>query len=153
MSILTCPNCGAKNRVDPAKARQTAPVCGRCHQALPPVAAGPSGAVDASRPVELTDATFAAFVQTAPVPVLVDCWAGWCGPCRMLAPTIDQLAAESGGRYLVAKLDTDANQRTAGALGISALPTLLIFKGGRVVDKVEGIAPKPVLAARLAAVG
>ena len=85
--------------------------------------------------------------------MLVDCWAAWCGPCRMLAPTVDALAAESGGRYVVAKLDTDANPGTASRYWIDALPTLLIFRNGKVVDRLVGLQPKPAIAAKLAVAG
>ena len=138
-AVVACPHCGTKNRVDPARGT---PKCGKCSSPLPTPAAGP---------VDVTDATFAAVVLGAgPVPVLVDCWAAWCGPCRMIAPTIDQLAAESAGRYRVAKLDVDANQRTAAAYQIDSIPTLLVFKDGRLADRMVGGGAKAAIAARLA---
>ena len=143
MSVVTCPNCGAKNRVDPAAAREKRAVCGRCGEPLP-------AAQD--KPATVTDADFEAFLKSAGErPVLVDCWAAWCGPCRMLAPTIDALASESGGRYAVAKLDTDTNPRTAARFQVDALPTLLIFRRGQVVDRLVGLQPKLAIAASLAA--
>src|SRR5262245_87835 len=104
MTVVTCPNCGAKNRVDETRASAQQPVCGRCGTQLAVPATG------ASTPVTLTDATFDSVISSAgDKPVLVDCWADWCGPCRMIAPVVDQLAAESAGRYVIAKLDVDAN--------------------------------------------
>lgn len=138
--IITCPNCGAKNRVDPARiSRGQAPVCGRCKKPL---------AADAE-PVELTDGNFVKEVEDSPIPVLVDMWAAWCGPCKMIAPVIDQLAGEFAGRIKVAKLNVDDNQRTASRLNISGIPALLIFKGGREVDRIVGLAPKEQIAQRL----
>jgi thioredoxin 2 len=145
MMIVTCPNCGQKNRVDD-RATHLQPVCGRCKARL-----DISRAVDPGRPIEVTDATFAEQVLNVRVkPVLVDCWAEWCGPCRMLAPTIDTLAAEADGQYVVAKLDTDANQRTAAGYRISSIPTLLIFKDGRLVNQLVGLQSKSNIAAALA---
>ncbi|MDQ3441821.1 MAG: thioredoxin [Planctomycetota bacterium] len=82
---------------------------------------------------------------------MVDCWAPWCGPCRMLEPTIKQLAAESGGRYVVAKLNTDENQRIASQYRIDGIPTMLVFKDGQLVDKLVGLQSKQVIASRMAA--
>ena len=143
MAIATCPNCGAKNRVDEGRARSARPVCGRCGTLLE-VASTPSS------PVDVTDETFASVVLSSSKPVLVDCWAAWCGPCRMIAPAIEQLAAESVGRYVVAKLNVDENPRTAGEFQISSIPTMLLFKDGRLVDQIVGLQPKQALAARLA---
>jgi thioredoxin 2 len=138
--IIVCPNCGAKNRVDPDRIdRGQAPVCGRCKRPL--IAQG--------EPIEVSDDTFAREVETSPIPVLVDMWAPWCGPCRMLAPTIDQVASEFAGRAKVAKLNVDENPQTAGRFNISGIPALLIFKNGREVDRITGLAPKPQIAQRL----
>src|SRR5690242_6553480 len=110
MAVITCPNCGAKNRVDEQRAANLRAVCGRCGKPLVvPGADGPASN-GSGKPVELTDATLERALSAAgDKPVLVDCWAAWCGPCRMIAPTIDQLAAESNGRWVIAKLDVDAN--------------------------------------------
>lgn len=141
-NVITCADCGTKNRVDPSRAARETPVCGRCGRALP---------VGSSEPLVVTDATFERDVLgVGGVPVLVDCWAPWCGPCGMVAPTIHALAAEAGGRYVVAKLNTDDNPRTASAFRISSIPTLLIFRDGRLVDQLVGVQPKPVIAQRLA---
>jgi thioredoxin len=100
----------------------------------------------------VTDDSFARDVLGAGAkPVLVDAWAPWCGPCRMIAPTLDQLAAESAGRYVVAKLNVDENPRTAAEYRIEGIPTLLLFKNGKLVDRIVGLAPKPTIAQKLAA--
>jgi thioredoxin 2 len=148
--VVTCANCGARNRVDDARSRTRLPVCGRCGAPLarqPP----PSGAREAG-PFAVTDATFEREVLRAgPTPVLVDFWAAWCGPCRTIAPVLDELAAESRGRYRVAKLDVDANPVTASRFQVQSIPTLIIFKDGRAADRIVGLQPKQSIASRLAA--
>jgi thioredoxin 1 len=94
----------------------------------------PAPAMD---PVVVTDANFSQVVEKSPVPVLLDLWAAWCGPCRMIAPTIEMLARELAGKALVGKLDVDANQRTAAKFGVQGIPTLLILKEGREVDRLR----------------
>jgi thioredoxin 2 len=165
MSIVTCEKCGAKNRVDE---RVTIvgkePVCGRCGAKLPADGGGaeyasagsPSGGgreAAESKPKVVTDSTFKREVLEASRarPVLLDCWAEWCGPCRMIAPALDQLAAESAGLYRVAKLNVDENPQTANELGIRSIPTLFIYKNGQQVERIVGAQPKQVLAARLSA--
>ena len=148
MSIVTCANCGARNRVDEAAARARLPVCGRCGAAL----TGPRPTD--TKPFVVSDTTFERDVigAAAGVPVLVDFWAAWCGPCRMIAPVLDELAAESRGRYRVAKLDVDANPATASRFQVQSIPTLIIFKDGRAADRIIGVQPKQAIAARLKAV-
>ena len=147
MSIVVCPKCGAKNRVNERAAAMKQPVCGRCGTKLPLEGA----AADASHPIEVTDGNFAQVLADAgDKPVLIDCWATWCPPCRMLAPTIDALAAESSGRYVIGKLDTDNNPQTSSRFQISSIPTMLIFKRGQLIDQIVGLQPKAAIAARLA---
>lgn len=98
---------------------------------------------------EFTDANFEQDVINSDVPVLVDFWAEWCMPCRMLAPTIDELAQEYDGRVKVGKLDTDGNREVSMKYGIQSIPTLILFKGGEEAGRVTGLTSKPDLAAKL----
>ncbi|MCD6291669.1 MAG: thioredoxin [Anaerolineae bacterium] len=102
------------------------------------------------RSIILTDANFDQVITTSSVPVLVDFWADWCGPCHMIAPTIEQLAREFDGRLVVGRLDVDANPRTAQRFGIMSIPTLLIFDHGQVVDKMIGALPAHAIRQRVA---
>ena len=97
------------------------------------------------KPVEITDANFESEVLKADKPVLVDFWAEWCAPCKIIAPTVEQLAKEYDGQLKVGKIDVDSNQQTAIKFGIRSIPTLLVFKGGRVVDQIVGALPKGTL--------
>ena len=146
--IVACPKCSAKNRVDERTAAERQPVCGKCGALLP----APDATVD-GKPHPVTDDSFARDVvqASATQPVLVDAWAEWCGPCRMIAPVLDELAAESNGRYTIAKLNVDENPRTSAQFNIRSIPTLLIFKNGKLVDQIIGAQPKQAIAARLAA--
>ena len=128
--VVACTNCGAKNRVSLDSALRKQPVCGKCKVELP----APS-----MDPVTVTDANFSQVVENSPTPVLLDLWAAWCGPCRVIAPTIEMLARELAGKVLVGKLDVDANQRTAARFGVQGIPTLLILKNGREIDRLVGV--------------
>jgi thioredoxin len=159
LTILTCAKCGAKNRVDErVRVIGKQPVCGRCGAPLHAggEAASTGGTAETgagNKPVAVTDQTFEREVVSASGsrPVLLDCWAAWCGPCRMVAPALDSLAAEAGGRYLVAKLNVDENPQTAARLGVQSIPTLFIYKNGQQVERIVGAQSKQVLAARLSA--
>jgi len=138
--VIRCPSCGANNRVDLEKIAQgNEAVCARCKKPLPV----------SSKPVTVTDATFGREVERSTLPVLVDLWAPWCGPCRMIAPVLEQLAAEMAGRVRIAKLNIDENQATAARFNVHSIPTLLILKSGREVDRLVGVLPKAEIARRL----
>jgi len=95
-----------------------------------------------AHPVAVTDATFDQQVVHASGPVLVDFWAPWCGPCRMVAPILDQISDELGGKLTIAKVNVDENQMIAGSLGIMSIPTLMLFKDGKQVETIIGFQPK-----------
>ena len=99
---------------------------------------------DFNRPVEMTDATFKEMIQNHPL-VVVDCWAPWCGPCRMVAPIIEELSRDYVGRILFGKLDVDENRKVSMQYDIMSIPTLLVFKNGKLVDTIIGAMPKQTL--------
>ncbi|RMF65110.1 MAG: thioredoxin [Calditrichaeota bacterium] len=105
-----------------------------------------------AKPITLTDDNFDAEVIASDVPVLVDFWAEWCGPCKMIAPVVEELAAEFDGRVKVGKLDVDSNQITSSKYGIRSIPALLIFKNGEVVEQIVGAAPKQAIQTKLEAI-
>ena len=102
-----------------------------------------------AEPVHVSDATFDSEVINSQVPVLVDFWADWCGPCKMLAPVVADLASEYGARVKVAKLDVDATPNIAGKFGVMSIPTLILFKQGEAVQRLVGYQPKSTLKAKL----
>jgi thioredoxin 2 len=126
---VVCAHCGAKNRL-PVSRTQEAPACGRCGQPLLP-----------AQPVEVDEARLAAVVAGTELPVVVDFWAPWCGPCRMMAPAFAQAAAQLQGRALLLKVNSDDNQRASGQYGIRSIPTLVRLEGGREVRRVSGALP------------
>lgn len=145
MQVVACGNCGMKNRVEESRLTTSQAKCGRCGETLAVTAA----AAD-SKPVVITDATFEReALQATGRPILVDCWAPWCGPCRMIGPIMDELAAESQGRYRIAKLNVDDNPQTASRFQIASIPTMLIFKDGKLIDRLIGAQPKQAIAERL----
>jgi thioredoxin len=148
MELIECRNCGAKNRVDENRLASSEAKCGRCGEALK---AGAAAHAYETKPAVITDQTFEREVmQEKGRPVLVDAWAPWCGPCRMIAPVIDQLAAESQGRYKIGKLNVDENPQIASRYQIASIPTMLIFRDGQLIDRIIGLQSKPAIAERLA---
>ncbi len=126
---VRCQFCESWNRVRSARAGD-GPKCGKCARRI---------LVD--RPVPLTDETFERTIRESSVPVLVDFYADWCGPCKMMAPAVDSLAAKHEGSALVAKLNTDLAQRTAAAFGIRSIPTVIVFRDGAEVARQAGAVP------------
>lgn len=102
-----------------------------------------------SKPMEVTDATFEAEVLKADLPVLVDFWAAWCGPCKMIAPVVEELARDYAGKLKVCKLNVDENNQTAAQFGIMSIPTLMLFKDGKPVERLIGYMPKAKLVEKL----
>lgn len=126
---LRCPSCSAWNRVDPARAA-SGPKCGKCQTPIP-----------LDQPIHLDDESFQRTITSSDLPVLVDFYADWCGPCKMMAPSVDRLAAAFRGRAIVAKLDTDRSQRAAMPFRITGIPTTIVFLKGREVARQVGAVP------------
>ena len=138
--LIRCPACGANNRAPQEKIQEgLQPVCGRCKNPLPVY----------GTPITITDANFAAEVERSPLPTLLDMWAPWCGPCHMVAPVIEELAAEMAGRVRVGKLNVDENPLTADRFNVRGIPALLVLKEGREIDRIVGVQPKSEIVRRL----
>ncbi|HTM49987.1 MAG TPA: thioredoxin [Bryobacteraceae bacterium] len=142
--VIRCNSCGTLNRVPPEKLRQNRePVCGRCKKPL--MAGEPAGGVA----IHVTDASFDSEVEKSALPVLIDMWAPWCGPCKMISPIVDELAAELAGRLRVAKMNVDDNPATAERFNIRGIPALLLLRSGREIDRIVGVQPKAEILRRL----
>ena len=128
--LVRCGHCGQANRV-PATAAGT-PRCGKCHAPLPWI-------------VDTSDADFTAVVEASAIPVLVDMWAPWCGPCRMVSPALEQLAGELAGRLKLVKVNADESPEVSRRFDVKAVPTLILFSRGQVVDSKVGAAPASAL--------
>ena len=129
-SLIACPHCGKRNRV-PVSAGSV-PKCGNCHQRLPWIA-------------DAGDDDFAEVAERAPVPVLVDLWATWCGPCRMVSPALERLATERAGELKLVKVDVDQAPRLSQRFEVRAVPTLMVLRDGQVLARQPGAAPEPAL--------
>jgi thioredoxin 2 len=129
-SLINCPHCGKTNRI-PASAAGL-PRCGSCHGGLPWI-------------VEADDADFGSVAEQSPVPVLVDFWAEWCGPCRMVSPVLDKLAREREGAVKLVKVDVDKNPGLSRRFDVQAIPTLMVIIDGKVAARQAGAAPAEVL--------
>jgi len=136
---LACASCARKNRV-PAKRLHDKAKCAQCKSPLLPLA----------RPVPVTsEADFAELLRDASTPVLVDFWAAWCGPCRMVAPELDKLASDRGERVVIAKVDTEALPAVAQRFGIRSIPTMILFRNGAEARRLSGAMPAAEIAAQL----
>ncbi|HEY7373913.1 MAG TPA: thioredoxin TrxC [Polyangia bacterium] len=135
--IYACSHCGGMNRILRARLGDD-PVCGHCKQKVFP-----------RRPVTVTDASWKKEVEDSPIPVLVDFWAPWCGPCRAVAPMLEALAGERAGKLKIAKLNVDENPQSAARFAVQAIPTMIVFRGPLEVDQIRGAVPKATLEQRL----
>ena len=133
--IIQCKNCRTKNRV-PKNRIMDRPVCGKCRTPLPEMKVF-------STPVMVTDSTFQEEILSYPGSVLLDCWAPWCGPCKMMGPILDQVAREYAGRVKIAKINVDQNPMISSRYNAMSIPTLLFFKSGQLVNTVPGAIQKP----------
>ncbi|MDM1759210.1 MULTISPECIES: thioredoxin TrxC [unclassified Acinetobacter] len=123
--IIVCPACGAKNRV-PDEKLDAQPTCGQCHQALIPLA-----------PIELNEQKFSNFVSHSDLPILIDLWADWCGPCKMMAPHFAEVAKHNP-QVVFAKIDTEANPRLSSAFNVRSIPTLVLMNKTTEIARISG---------------
>jgi len=137
-ATVSCPFCETLNRVDLSRVAQR-PACGQCKRPL---------LLD--RPLAVSDATFDRLIADASVPVLVDFYADWCGPCKIMAPVLDEVAHARSGDVLVLKLDTDRSPATTARFGVQGIPTLMLFSGGREAGRLVGAVPRHQIDALLA---
>lgn len=128
--ILQCPSCGRKNRSPAARLAETGR-CGACKTPISPVA----------RPIEADPEIFREITREATVPVLVDFWAEWCGPCKMAAPEVERTAADMAGRALVLKVDTEKHPQVAAQFGVQGIPNFIVMKGGLLLYQQAGVVP------------
>jgi thioredoxin 2 len=128
--VITCPNCQRRNRVPAAAAGH--PRCGNCHKPLPWI-------------VDAGDDTFAEIAEAASLPVVVDLWAPWCGPCRMVSPALEQVATEMAGRIKLVKVNVDEAPRLQQRFGVQSIPTLLVLRKGEVIARQIGAVPEPAI--------
>ncbi len=141
--FFRCPNCMAKNRI-PSSKTDTMAKCGKCATPLE------TKNLFLPQPVIIVDGNFESLVMKSPLPVLLDCWAGWCSACNILSPAIEALAEEWKGRVRVGKLDVEANPLLTARFVLRSLPTLLVFDGGRLKDTLIGALPKSQIIQKMA---
>lgn len=141
---IRCTSCGRRNRIPASRAREQGK-CGQCKAVLN------TEDLFTTTPMMVTDADFDQKVLKAPLPVLLDCWAPWCGPCKMMGPVFDQLAAEWRGRIRVCKLNVDENPQTAARFQTQSIPTMLVFDNGQLKDTMIGAMPKHQIVQKMAA--
>ncbi len=135
--LVPCAACSALNRI-PRRRLSEDPKCGRCHDKVFP-----------RKPVTVTDASWKAQVDECPITVLVDFWADWCGPCKAIAPVLEQIASERGGRLKIVKLNVDQNPKMAARFGVRSIPNLVLLRGPMHLDQMAGAMPKASLDAWL----
>ena len=136
-----CSQCGKTNRLPFAKLGEAGGKCGQCGASL-------AGALEHTADV-LDERAFEALIRDSAVPVLVDYWAPWCGPCRMVAPELDKVAKRNGGRFLIAKVDTEKLRSVGAQMGVQGIPTMLFVQNGQIVDRIVGAVPYPVIKGRV----